>query len=247
MREMPQSKPGTARRPSLPVFLRLDGRRVLLVGGGPIAWAKAEKLIEAGARITMVAPAFELGSDLGLDPARLSLRQRPFRDDDLDGQHLVVAATDDPAVQRAVVAAARARGIWINVVDVPELCDFTFGASLRRGALDLVVGTDGEFPLLAQRLRDRLAGGISDRAGDALALLAAARLELRGRERADGSSAWPDYDSRRSALRDLLSEECLDAVLAGDVERVRVEILRWSERLDRSVAETNGLTAGVRR
>src|SRR5262245_53427186 len=102
-----------------PVNLKLDGRRALVVGGGAIARRKAQALRRAGARVVAVAPSFDARF-----PAHRLVR-RAFRASDTDGAFVVVAATDDARVNRAVHAACVRRRIPVNVVDVPELCTFT--------------------------------------------------------------------------------------------------------------------------
>lgn len=127
--------------------LRLEGRRALVVGGGAVALRKARALARAGARVAVVAP--RIGAGFG----RFETRRRAFRAGDVRGASVVVAATDDAAVNRRVHAACRARGIPVNVVDVPELCTFTVPAVFRRGKLTIAVSTDGEAPALAGAIR----------------------------------------------------------------------------------------------
>ena len=206
-------------RPLFPLFLRLDGRRCLVVGGGPVAWAKAASLLECGAKVTMVAPEFAPAPSL---PAGASLTrvERGFLPADTDGMALVIAASDQRAVQEEARRAATERGIWVNVVDVPELCDFTFGARLARGPLQIVVSTEGAFPLLAQRLRDRLEARIDPRAGHAVELLGRIRMDYHA------ASSLP-YAEKRAALAELLDDEMLTALEAGDLDAVRARIEDW--------------------
>src|SRR5262245_53811650 len=107
-----------------PVFLDLRHRHVLVVGGGTVAERKVHSLVEAEATITIVSPEITKGiRDLA---ARQVIRMftRNFIDSDLDGIGIVISATDDPSVQKHVATAARARNVWINTVDQPDLCDF---------------------------------------------------------------------------------------------------------------------------
>lgn len=136
-----------------PIFLILEGRRCVVVGGGRIALAKAQPLHAAGARVAVVSPEFAPGFDALEAIERVG---RPFAPGDLDGAFLAVAATDNPAVNGAVADACRARGILCNVVDAPERCDFFVPAVVERGPLVAAVSTSGEAPALAKRLRAEL-------------------------------------------------------------------------------------------
>lgn len=208
-------------RPSFPIFLRVEGKACLVVGGGAIAWPKARKLLEGGAQVTLVAPRIEryaLPPELA---AQLEVRQREFVPADLEGQTLVIAATDERRVQEQVRHEATARGIWCNVVDVPELCDFTFGAQLSRGALQVVIGTDGGFPLLAQRLRDRLETQFSPDMAEGVDLLA----EARGTYQATSALS---YREKRAVLAELLDEATVAALEQGDLQAIRARIAAWA-------------------
>ncbi len=136
----------------LPVSLKVGGEPCLVVGGGPVALRKARDLLRAGARVRAVSPAF--------DPAfrrlRVRLLRRRFAARDVGGALLVISATGDPAVNRAVWRACRRRGVPVNVVDRPELCTFIVPAVVRRGPLTLAVSTGGESPALAKAIRKEL-------------------------------------------------------------------------------------------
>ncbi len=138
-----------------PVCLRLEGKRVLLVGAGKIADERGQQLVDAGARVRLVAP--EVSPRLrGLaDAGRLELRERRWSTEDLEAQQLVFVATDDTEVSRVVAAEARARGLWVNTADVPDLCDFTLPSVGRRGPLVVAVSSSGQAPALARLLRER--------------------------------------------------------------------------------------------
>jgi siroheme synthase-like protein len=134
-----------------PVFLHLEGRRVLLVGGGKVAAAKLPALIEAGAGVTVVAPAIcpELARP------GVELRRRPFSPADLEGAFFVVAAAP-PEVNRAVAAAAEERGLFVNAVDDADAGSAWLGSVVRRGDVTLAISTAGRSPGLAGLLREAL-------------------------------------------------------------------------------------------
>ena len=136
---------------TFPLFLKLGGRRVLLVGAGRVAWWKLETLLAAGADVTVVAPAAL--PEFSRAPARLVLR--PFEEDDLDGVWLVVSAAT-PDVNRRVAAAASARRVFVNSVDDPDHATAYAGSVLRRDGVTVAVSTDGRAPALARLLREAL-------------------------------------------------------------------------------------------
>lgn len=135
-----------------PAFLRLDGKRVLLVGGGAAAARKARALARCGARVTLVAPRVAAAARRAAE----RVVERGFRARDLAGVALAVCATDDEALNARVSRLCRRRGIWANVVDRPALCDFIVPAVVRRGPLSIAVSTGGASPFMARRLRRRL-------------------------------------------------------------------------------------------
>jgi len=137
----------------LPVFLKLEGRRVLVVGAGPVALEKIETLLERGARIRVVAPEAVLEIREAARAGRLEWIEKRFEPTELDGCFLAIAATDAPQVNAAVFRAASERGVLCNSVDDIPNCDFFFGSIARRGELQIAISTNGESPALAQRLR----------------------------------------------------------------------------------------------
>jgi len=139
-----------------PVFLDLRDRPVLLVGGGAVAQRKQVLLLRAGAALRVVAPQAHPAFHAAAAEGRLALRLRGFRADDLEGAVFAIAATDDPAVNAEVAAAARARGVPVNVVDAPALCSAILPAVVDRDPLIVAIGSEGSAPVLARRLRERI-------------------------------------------------------------------------------------------
>ena len=134
-----------------PAFLKLGGRRVVLVGAGPVAASKLRGLLAAGADVTVVAPEWvdELAA------ANVTRVEREFRPSDLDGAWLAVAAAT-PAVNREVARAAEARCVFVNAVDDPPNASLYLGGVVRRAGVTFAVSTDGRAPALAGLLREGL-------------------------------------------------------------------------------------------
>ena len=139
-----------------PMFVKLEARSCLVVGGGAMAESKVESLLAAGARVTVVAARVTAAV---AELARLSSivwSPREFEISDLDGVFLVIAATSDDRVNELVFREADRRNILCNAVDQPPRCHFYFPAVLRRGALQIAISTAGLSPALAQRIRKEL-------------------------------------------------------------------------------------------
>jgi len=135
-----------------PIFLDLKDRPVLVVGAGKVALRKARGLVEAGARVTVVAPEWEPEfEDL---PVRRIARR--FRASDLGGVQLVFAATDDRLTNHRVGVAAKGKGVFASIVDSAPECDVVVPARVQRGSVQSAVSTGGESPRLAAELRRKL-------------------------------------------------------------------------------------------
>ena len=139
-----------------PMFVKLDGRRCLVVGGGPIAESKIESLLAAGARVTVVSPALTEKLERLHRQGAFEWHARRFEASDLQKAFLVIAATSDDATNDAVYREADRTGILCNAVDQPPRCHFYFPAVVQRGDLQIAISTAGRSPSLAQRLRKEL-------------------------------------------------------------------------------------------
>jgi len=137
----------------LPIFLKLHGRRCLLVGAGSVALDKIRTLLGTGLQLRVVAPYARPEIRQLAEEGKLEWIERCFDPSDLDDRFLVIAATDSPEVNAAVYHAAVERNILCNSVDDIPNCDFFFGAVVSRGDLQLAISTAGESPAFAQRLR----------------------------------------------------------------------------------------------
>lgn len=187
--------------PLYPVNLAVAGKRCLVVGGGRIATGKARNLHDCGALVHVVAPRVD-------DEVRtlegVELDERPFRPADVDGHVLVIAASDDPDVNRAAFVASEERGVWVNSVDDPEHCTFTTPAQLRRGALLVTVSTGGHSPAMARWLRQRLEADLGPEYGTLLDILSEERAALRAAGRSTEGLDW--QAALDSGMLDLVRE-----------------------------------------
>jgi precorrin-2 dehydrogenase len=163
-----------------PIFLKLRGRSALVVGGGKIATLRVKQLIKAGAKVTVIAP--KAGAEIeGLAQTEsIVLISRGFNRTDLDRSYFVViAATNDSNVQRAVFEEADRHGILCNVVDKPDSCNFYMPAVVDRGELKIAISTSGQSPSLAGKMREYLEQAVPENAADLTRTVGLLRSRLR--------------------------------------------------------------------
>lgn len=175
-----------------PVFLNVAGRRCLVVGGGRVAERKAENLAEAGASVVVVAPDATEGLERMAADGKIALEKRPYAAGEAADYFLVIASTNDPEVNRLVSGDAERAGRPVNVVDVPELCNFFVPSIVRRGDLRIAISTAGAAPALAKKIRRDLEALFPPSYARLLGRLRAFREELMRRE--------PDEEKRKEIL-----------------------------------------------
>ena len=162
-----------------PVSLTLEGRRVLVVGGGGVATRRVSDLLETGARVEIVAPVVSQEIAAWADERKVAVALRPFEAGDVTGAWLCMAATDDPAVNRAVVAAAERERCYVSAAGDGPASSARPMAGLRRGDLEVAVGTSGRAPAAAAWVCRQLATLIGPEYGVLIDLVAEAREEAR--------------------------------------------------------------------
>ncbi len=136
-----------------PVFLNIEGLAVLVVGAGPVGLRKARGLVEAGAKVTLVAVDC---AENDFQSLGIQWLKRRFRSTDLRGKAMVFAATNDRKVNAAIAFKCRQAGVWVNVADAPEEGSLIVPARVRDGSLQIAVTTGGEDPRMAKAMRQRL-------------------------------------------------------------------------------------------
>ena len=196
----------------IPIFLDVTGRQCVVVGGGEVAARKVESILEAGARVTVVSPRLSPQMAAMVDNGLVTHLARNYERGDIRECVLVYAATDDPKLHRELAAEARALGIPVNVVDVPELCTFIAPAVVKRGDLQIAISTGGASPAFAARLRRNLEDQFGDEYARTLEILRAARRRLRAYE--------IDPAVRMRRLNDLANSALPDAIAARDVPAI---------------------------
>ena len=192
-----------------PIMLDVRNRTALVIGGDRIAAEKATNLSLCGAHVTVIAPDFctEL-----LDLERngtISLRYKVYEPGDLEGAFAVIAATThDPQLSKAIWHEAQERGQLLNIVDMPEYCNFILPSILRRGQLTISVSTEGASPSLAKRIRQQLEDYFPSAYATYLQIAAIARANIR--------KAGLSYKERDDFFRDFFASDILNLLIEDD-------------------------------
>ena len=189
----------------LPLFHKLQGRVVLVVGGGEVALRKARLLSDAGAQLRVVAP--EIRGDLRELAGEEATSLRGYESADLQGVALVIAATDDEPLNARISAEAQALGVPVNVVDAPALCSVIFPAIVDRSPLIVAVTSGGDAPVLARLIRAKIETWIPATYGQL------AGLAKKFRERV--KQLFPDVQQRRVFWEDVFQGQIAESVFAG--------------------------------
>jgi siroheme synthase-like protein len=144
------------RFPYYPIYLDIEDRPVLIIGGGEVCTRKAETMLKYGGRVTIVSPAFTDELEQWAGSGQLVLRRKRYDETDLDGAAIVIASTDDPCVNARIARDCRRRRIPVNVVDVTHLCEFIVPAIIESGSIQIAISTGGKSPALARTLKEDL-------------------------------------------------------------------------------------------
>jgi precorrin-2 dehydrogenase/sirohydrochlorin ferrochelatase len=189
------------------MFVKLEGKRCLVVGAGRVGEGKIQSLLDTGSHVHVIALH---AADAVLEWARsgvIELELRAFAAADLNGVFLAIVATSSRDLNQAIYSEAQRRGILCNVVDVPEYCDFYYPAVVHRGDLQIAVSTNGQSPSLAQRLRQQLE--------QQFPLAYAGWVAELGETRRRVLASDLDPERKRDLLHSLASREAVEAMLSA--------------------------------
>jgi precorrin-2 dehydrogenase/sirohydrochlorin ferrochelatase len=200
-----------------PMFMKLEGRNCLVVGGGAVAEGKIASLLDTGARVRVVALQATAAIKDWARTGYVELELRPFTITDLAQVFLVIVATSDADLNESIYYEAVGRGVLCNVVDVPDLCDFYYPALVRRGDLQIAISTNGKSPALASRLRQQLERQFGPEYADWVAEL--------GETRSLVIASELDAERKRELLLSLASREALEAALAAQEKREKEHVV----------------------
>ena len=208
----------------LPIFLNVEDRPCLVVGGGKVAARKAALLNRAGARITVVTPETCDEIRTLVEQGAVTCVEREFLEEDMGGVVLVIAATDSESVNRAVSELANQHRIPVNVVDNPDLCSFIMPSIIDRSPVQVAVSTGGASPVLARLLRARLESFIPSAYGRLARLVDEFRHSVKQR--------FSDAGQRRYFWESILQGQVAELLFAGQEEKARAALQEAIEDTD---------------
>ncbi len=160
--------------PYYPIYLDIENRNVLVIGGGNVCARKVETMLKYGARVTVVSPHFSDEIEKWAHDGDIQLLRKKYDESDLTNANIVIASTDDEIVNTQIAADCRRRRIPVNVVDVTHLCEFIVPAIIEKGSVQIAISTGGKSPAVARTLKedlDRLIGPEYDEANRLLGTL----------------------------------------------------------------------------
>ncbi|MBO8136837.1 MAG: bifunctional precorrin-2 dehydrogenase/sirohydrochlorin ferrochelatase [Desulfotomaculum sp.] len=184
-----------------PLYLRLEGQKCLVVGGGKVAERKVKKLLRSGAEITVISPRLTPALAAIKEQRLIKHIEREYREEDLKDAFLVFCATNNEEVNRQIADYCSRNKILVNIVDDPQRCDFFVPAVVRQGPLSIAISTNGRSPLLAARIREQLEKTFGPEYADFLELLGQVRMEL--------LQNVPDPEKRRQVLEKIVQSDIL--------------------------------------
>jgi siroheme synthase-like protein len=199
-----------------PIFLKMNRRRCLVIGGGAVAERKIVGLLEVGATVTAISPDVTEKIARWSKDKRLNLIARRYQPGDLAGYELVFIATNDGEVNAVAYNEARERGVWVNAADDPAHCDFILPSVLRRGDLTVAVSSGGVSPALARTIREELEIYLSHEYEQLAKLASEARVELHRQSLNVPFETW----------RRALSGDVRQFLMRGEVARAKSRLLK---------------------
>jgi siroheme synthase-like protein len=199
-----------------PLYLEMNRRRCLVIGGGEVAERKIASLLEAGAEVTVISPDVTEAIARWSKNNSIKLHPRHYLRGDINGHELVFVATNDSSVNAQVHQDGKNEGVWVNAADDPEHCDFILPSVLRRGDLTVAVSSGGSSPALARTIREELESYFTQDYEQLAGLAAEARVELRKRSLSAPFETW----------RRALSGDVRQLLMRGEVARAKSHLLK---------------------
>lgn len=193
-----------------PIMVDIRKRPCIVIGGGTIAERKTETLLACGAQVQVISPDFTPLLACWAAEGRVTTIPRSYQDGDLGNAFLVVSATDDMAVNEAVAAEANRRQILLNVVDIPQLCNFIVPAVVQKGPLVITVSTGGASPAMAKKIRQDLDHMFGPEYGVFLQMLGSLRAEVKDR--------FTTQAERQQLWESIIESDILAIIAAGKID-----------------------------
>lgn len=217
-----------------PVYLDIQNRNCLVVGGGSVGTRKVATLLECGAIVTVVSTTATQKLEELSNNGMISLKKRPFKISDLDGRFLVIGATDNPELNRQIHSGAERLGMLCNIADRPETCNFILPSIVNRGDLIIAISTSGTSPAFAKKLREHLEKEFGNEYAQFLKLMGAIRKKLLSEDHAP--------EAHKPLFEQLIARNLVKMIKerkTEDIDSLLVEVLGHGYKFESLV----GLTA----
>jgi precorrin-2 dehydrogenase / sirohydrochlorin ferrochelatase len=214
-----------------PVCLDVSGRKCVVIGGGDVAERKVRRLLDCGARVIVVSPALTEGLESLKTRSGIEHINVDYEPRFIEGAFLVVGATDDRDIHKRIFSETRGRGILVNIVDDPALCDFILPSLVSRGDLLISVATGGKSPALAKKLREELEELYGPEYGALLTIMSRVREKVLVQGKAQTNN--------RDVFESILGSDIIEHIRKGEWEKVR-KIIRELADVDVDMDEAEG-------
>jgi len=216
--------------PYYPIYIDIEDREVVIVGGGNVCARKVETMLKYGARVTVVSPEFTDEIETWGREGRIELRRKQYDEKDIESANMVIASTDSQRVNEVVAADCRRRRIPVNVVDVTPLCEFIVPAIVESGSVQIAISTGGKSPALARTLKEDLQRFVGPEYAEVNDLLGTLR---------DGAKSVLPADTDRKRFFDgILARGILEMLRRGDRRGAYDIIRRECENSGVPISET---------
>lgn len=215
--------------PYYPIYIDIEERDVVIIGGGNVCARKAETMMKYGARVTIVSPEFTDEIEEWAREGKLSIKRKTYDESDVEGANIVIASTDDQRVNEQIAADCRKRRIPINVVDVTPLCEFIVPAIIQSGSIQIAVSTGGKSPALGRTLKEdlqRLVGPEYAEVNDLLGTL-----------REDAKRVLPTDVDRKRFFDGIIARGILELLREGRRAEAREAIIRACDEAGVAVSD----------
>lgn len=206
-----------------PIFVKLRGKKCIVVGGGMVASRKVKKLLEARADVTVISPRVTEELEEHASRKDVHVIRRQYRNGDLENAFLVIGATDSKKINESIAKYAKKKKILFNIVDAPSMCDFFVPSIYTQGDLKIAVSTNGKSPAVARKIREELALLYGAAVASILRDLGSVRKKL--------ASGATNFRKRTEILSRIVQTHTLFSLNGGrrgDLGKLREEIKRWS-------------------
>lgn len=199
-----------------PVFLKLEHKKCLVVGGGAVAERKIAALVHCGAQVMVVSPSLTLALQKMVDSGDIAYRQGLYQAKDLDQAYLVISATNDLQLNSTIAADCNRRNMLVNVVDDPHRCSFFVPSVIERGALKIAISTGGKSPQLAKTIREDLEREIGSQFEEFVEFIGELREKI--------IAEVDEPRLRNEILKGLVDYHTLDLVKQGDLQQAKERV-----------------------